>query len=318
MREGGIGGFELAVVYPMALDDPGRGVRNERYLSPEFLEEVAFASHKARELGLRMDVTIGSGWSFGGRTSRRSGFDPTALRPPRDHTGPDECRAPLPFEGDRLIAAYIGRGSLAEVDPTTFRELDISGAGRSRCRRGRTSAGRAVLLRPDGPGRQARRRRSRRLRPRSLPARRIETHLHEAGDKLLPRRDRRRPRRLLRQPGSLRRGLDRGHVQRVPEAARLWPARLAAAARVRCRERSETLRRDFGRTLSELYEERFLVPMREWAARNKSSSASRTTGAARLAGQLRYADLIDGEGWNFRTLTSARWASSASHLFGKP
>src|SRR3989442_6224330 len=66
MREGGIGGFELAVVYPMALDDPARGIRNERYLSPEFLEKVAFTSRKAHELGLRMDVTIGSGWSYGG------------------------------------------------------------------------------------------------------------------------------------------------------------------------------------------------------------------------------------------------------------
>ena len=32
----------------------------------------------------------------------------------------------------------------------------------------------------------------------------------------------------------------------------------------------------------------------------------------------RHADLIDGEGWNFRQLTSSRWASSASHLFGRP
>ena len=41
MKEGGIGGFELAVVYPMALDDPASGLRNERYLSPEFLDKVA-------------------------------------------------------------------------------------------------------------------------------------------------------------------------------------------------------------------------------------------------------------------------------------
>ena len=34
-------------------------------------------------------------------------------------------------------------------------------------------------------------------------------------------------------------------------------------------ERSATLRRDFGRTLTELYQERFLAPMRDWASRNK-------------------------------------------------
>src|SRR5262245_44128803 len=60
MKEGGIGGFEVAVVYPMSLEG------NYRYLSPEFLDKIRFASRKARELGLRMDVTIGSGWSYGG------------------------------------------------------------------------------------------------------------------------------------------------------------------------------------------------------------------------------------------------------------
>src|SRR5262245_39042943 len=31
MKEGGIGGFEVAVVYPLATDDPAKGVRNEPY-----------------------------------------------------------------------------------------------------------------------------------------------------------------------------------------------------------------------------------------------------------------------------------------------
>ena len=66
MKDGGIGGFELAVVYPMALDDPARGFRNYPYLSPEYLDLVRFAAGKARELGLRMDITVGSGWSYGG------------------------------------------------------------------------------------------------------------------------------------------------------------------------------------------------------------------------------------------------------------
>src|SRR5207245_2692337 len=157
--------------------------RNERYLSPEFLEKVAFTSRKARELGLRTDVTIGSGWSYGGpyitpdlasarlRSDRReitparttvarpapyqgdrliAGFigrgpvaavEPTRFRTPdlastrlrsdRREITPERTSVarPVPYEGDRLIAAFIGRGSVAEVDPTSFRELDISGAG---------------------------------------------------------------------------------------------------------------------------------------------------------------------------------------------
>src|SRR5829696_3590647 len=50
MKEGGIGGFELAVVYPMALDDPAHGFHNYPYLSPEYLDVVRFVASKAREL----------------------------------------------------------------------------------------------------------------------------------------------------------------------------------------------------------------------------------------------------------------------------
>src|SRR5262245_10974844 len=66
MKAGGIGGFEIATVYPLALDDPARGFHNYAFLSPEHLGAIAYTARRARELGLRMDVTIGSGWSYGG------------------------------------------------------------------------------------------------------------------------------------------------------------------------------------------------------------------------------------------------------------
>src|SRR5882724_11271200 len=61
MKEGGIGGFEVQPVYPLALDDPELGFKNLPYLSEEYLDTLAFAVRTARELGLRMDVTLGSG-----------------------------------------------------------------------------------------------------------------------------------------------------------------------------------------------------------------------------------------------------------------
>src|SRR5689334_399098 len=38
MKEGGIGGFEIQPVYPLALDDAATGVKNLQYLSNEFIE----------------------------------------------------------------------------------------------------------------------------------------------------------------------------------------------------------------------------------------------------------------------------------------
>src|ERR1035437_7505235 len=66
MKEGGIGGFEVQPVYPLALDDSAKGFRNLPYLSPEFLDALKFAGAKAKELGLRMDLTLASGWPYGG------------------------------------------------------------------------------------------------------------------------------------------------------------------------------------------------------------------------------------------------------------
>jgi hypothetical protein len=60
IKAGGIGGFEVQPVYPLTLNG------NFNYLSPEFLDALRFTGEKARELGLRMDLTLASGWPYGG------------------------------------------------------------------------------------------------------------------------------------------------------------------------------------------------------------------------------------------------------------
>jgi hypothetical protein len=83
--------------------------------------------------------------------------------------------------------------------------------------------------------------------------------------------------------------------------------------------RSLEVRRDVGRTLSELYEERFLVPLAQWAKKNNVLLRIQNYGEPPATiSSSRHADLIDGEGWKYRELTSSRWAASASHLFGRP
>ncbi len=66
MKAGGIGGVEVQPVYPLLPDDPASGHKNLPYLSDEFLDMLKFAAGKSKELGMRFDVTLGSGWSFGG------------------------------------------------------------------------------------------------------------------------------------------------------------------------------------------------------------------------------------------------------------
>src|SRR6266478_1524023 len=68
MKEGGIGGFEVQPVYPVVLDDESAGLKTVPFLSDGFLDLLRFTSEKAHEMGLRFDLTLGSGWPFGGPT----------------------------------------------------------------------------------------------------------------------------------------------------------------------------------------------------------------------------------------------------------
>src|SRR2546422_7996915 len=63
MKEGGIGGFEVQPVYPPLPGDPTRGIKNLPFLSDEFIDALRFVSVRSRELCLRMDLTLGSGWA---------------------------------------------------------------------------------------------------------------------------------------------------------------------------------------------------------------------------------------------------------------
>lgn len=66
MKAAGLGGFRIFPVYPLAKDDPARGIRNAPYLSPEFLQLVQEAVRYGTQIGMTPDSLLGDGWPFGG------------------------------------------------------------------------------------------------------------------------------------------------------------------------------------------------------------------------------------------------------------
>src|SRR5216684_1633358 len=117
MKEGGIGGFEVQAVYPMTLDDPEHGFRNATYLSDEFLDALRFTGEKARELGLRMDITLASGWPFGGPhipVTQAAG----RLRVERVTVAANTIAIPIPYvaQGEKFIAAFLARDNRRITD----------------------------------------------------------------------------------------------------------------------------------------------------------------------------------------------------------
>ena len=110
MKEGGIGGFEVQPVYPVALDDETAGIKTLPFLSDEFIDALRFTSEKARELGLRFDLTLGSGWPFGGP------FVPLSdaagkLRYERVKVSSNSRRVKVPDIGigEKLLAVFLAR-----------------------------------------------------------------------------------------------------------------------------------------------------------------------------------------------------------------
>ena len=124
MKEGGIGGFEVQPVYPLTLDDPAKGIKNFPFLSDEYLEALRFVSAKARELGMRMDLTLGSGWPFGGPMVS---IDQAAgqLRYERVKVEGDTQRVPVPNlpAGEKFIGAFLVRTRGNDIVPDSAREL---------------------------------------------------------------------------------------------------------------------------------------------------------------------------------------------------
>src|ERR1017187_7546763 len=122
MKEGGIGGVEVQPVYPLELDNPEQGIRNLPYLSDGFLDALRFTGEKTRELGLRFDLTLCSGWPYGGPhipIAQAAG----RLRIEHLSVPPGATSVPLPTlaTGETFIAAFLADRRIADIDNATFR-----------------------------------------------------------------------------------------------------------------------------------------------------------------------------------------------------
>jgi hypothetical protein len=81
----------------------------------------------------------------------------------------------------------------------------------------------------------------------------------------------------------------------------------------------DDVRYDWGRTLTELLNERFVAPLQTWAHAHGTRLRMQAYGIPPAAPSTSaHVDLPEGEGADWRRLTAVRWASSASHVYGVP
>ena len=316
MKAGGIGGFEVQPVYPVALDDATTGIRNLPFLSNEFIEALRFTSEKARELGLRMDLTLGSGWPYGGPTvpvNEAAG----RLRCDRVRVDGKSRRVPLPdlAAGEKLLAVFLLGGAKTEEikdihDGAVWLPGDLQGAGEVQffiaSRTGmmvkRTAVGAEGFV-LDHYDRGA-----------------VENYLKSVGDRLMQAFGGRPPHAVFCDSLEVYGSDWTGDFPEEFRKRRGYDLRLRLPALFKeGGEQSANIRHDWGKTLTELVSERFLMRMQEWSGRNRTLFRVQGYGMPPAAlSSFAFADLPEGEGVQWKALSASRWASSASHLYGRP
>jgi hypothetical protein len=108
LQQAGVGGVMTCFTYPVAQDDPGRGIRNQHFLSPEFLDTLRHAAEQARQRGLEFGLCGGTGWPYGGPQVPLSDAAQRLRRevvvPLPDGSG---YRLPPLRDGERALALFL-------------------------------------------------------------------------------------------------------------------------------------------------------------------------------------------------------------------
>lgn len=322
MKEGGIGGFEVQPTYPLLPDAPAGGIRNLPFLSDDFLDALRFTSTKARELGLRMDLTLGSGWPFGG--AQVSIEDAAGmLRTERVRVEAGTRRVPLPSmtAGEKLLAVFLAHTEWQTIAPDSLREITDIKDDALTLPGNLNNANELLFFISSRTGMQVK-------RPalgaegyvlNHMDRGATDNYLKNVGDRLLSAFGSHPPHAIF--CDSLE-AYNHDWTSDLPEEFKkrrgydLKPYLPALVADIG--PKTAAIRYDWGRTLTELLNERFLAPLHDWSKRNHTLFRIQNYGvpAAALSSNA-YVDLPEGEGPQWKILRASRWASSASHLYGQ-
>lgn len=321
MKAAGIGGFEVQPVYPLSPDDPARGIRNFPFLSDEYIDALKFTSARARDLGLRMDLTLGSGWPFGGPSVTPENAA-GALRVERVKvSASSRVSVPSLSAGEKLIGIFWVTGSGSDLKFRDISEPENMKDGAVYLLDG-VSAGTEVQFYIAGRGGMQVK------RPAiggegfvldHLNRNATDAYLRSVGDRLMTAFGGRPPFAIFCDSLEVYNQDWTGDYLEEFQRRRGYDLRPHLPALANDLPESPDIRYDWGRTLTELLNERFLAPMQQWSKRNNTRFRIQNYGIppATLSSSY-YADLPEGEGAQWHIVRASRWASSASHLYGRP
>ena len=323
MRDGGIGGVEVQPVYPLLPDDTAHGIKNLPYLSDEFLDMLKFTADKTKELGMRFDLTLGSGWSFGGA---KTPINEAAgqLRVERVKIDANTNRVPLPsmIPAEKLLGVFLP-STAPNAAGNPWKELtNINDDAVNLSADDAKSAGEILFFISGKAGMMVKRpavgAEGYMLNHLDKPS--VDSYLKNTGDRLFSVFDKNnRPYSVFSDSLEVYNQdwtddfLSEFQKRRGYDLKPILPALVTDTGK-----QSADIRYDWGRTLTELFNEKFAVPMTDWAHKNGTKFRSQNYGIPPAAiSSSAFTDISDGEGAQWKVVRAARWASSANHIYGK-
>ena len=324
MKAGGIGGVEIQPVYPLALDDPQTGFRNAKFLSPEFLKMVGFASETGHELGMRVSITLGSGWPYGGAwvpvTESAGRLRVVVVPVVRDE---NSISVPAMENGEKLLATFAASGTAEHYDADHTQPVEMVKDGRL-ILPGRGSGPQVVLFFISSrTGQQVK-------RPAygaegfvidHFSARAVQDHLKNVAEPVVRAFGEHPPYSVFSDslevyesdwtPELLTAFRNRRGYDLTPHLPELVAGTGAQAV---------DLRYDWGRTLAELIDENYLSAINTWARAHHTQFRSQSYGIPAVTmSSNALVDLPEGEGSQWHgPFSYTRWATSASHVYERP
>jgi hypothetical protein len=327
MKAAGIGGVEIATLYPLTLDDPGSGFHDYSFLSDEHIETLHFAAEQANRLGLRVDITLGSGWPLGGPhipvTQAAGELRVESVVVPAEGS----TLAVPPLEsGEQIIAVFVVPGAGAGIELNEARLLATPSGPRLSLPERPGAVRTALFFISSRTGMMVKRaaQGAAGFVLDHYDSAAIQNHLRTVGDRLLSAFGDHPPYAVfsdsLEDYGSdwTPDLLAEFQRRRGYELAPLLPALIGDIG-----PETAGVRHDWGQTLTELANERFLQPIHDWAHTHHTLFRSQTYGFPPVTlSSNQFEDLPEGEGkatinmW--REFSDTRWAASAGHLFNHP
>ncbi len=326
MKQGGFGGFEVEPIYPLALDGERPGLKNLPIGSPEFYDALKFTAAKAKELGLRMDLTLGSGWPYGGpEFPQEQGA--TAIANQMVNVAAGTKSVPLPGANDpgaagvtqarpklNIFAAFVRVGEGFEEAPIKDGEAQIPAnvTGDTQLMFVQMRQGIMVVKRPavNGEGN---------VIDHYSPTV-VDKFIKEVGEPAIQATAPNYPYAIFCD------SLEIGGENWTPNLLEEFKKRrgydlrpLLPALFVDMGPKTSEIRHDWLQTCTEMFNDNFNTKFRDLA--HKYNSRFRIQGYGSPPAALysySYVDLPEAEGFNWQTFEETRWASSASHLLGKP